>query len=253
MNNLKIVIVEDEKIAAANLANLIRRLEPDVEILAVLSSVKQATAWFSENKADLVFMDIELGDGQSFAIFSNVPIHAPVVFTTAYDQYAIKAFKMNGIEYLLKPIDEAELASAIRKYRNLSKNEMDYSVLKEILESARSKKEYKQRFMIQAGNRIRSINLSEIAYFYFVEKATYICTFENRRYPTEFSLDKLEEMVHPDNFYRINRKMIISIQAISKIYSLGKSRIKLELLPAFEEEVLVSFNKSPSFREWLDR
>lgn len=253
MNNLKIVIVEDEKIAATNLANLIRRLEPGVEILAVLSSVKQATAWFSENKADLVFMDIELGDGQSFAIFSNVPINSPVVFTTAYDQYAIKAFKVNGIDYLLKPIDEAELASAIRKYRNFSKIETDFSVLKEILESARPKKEYKQRFMIQAGNRIRSVSVSEIAYFYFTDKATFICTFENRRYPTEYSLDKLEEMIHPDNFYRINRRMIVSIKSISKIYTLSRSRIKLELIPIFEEEVLVSFNKTPSFREWLDR
>lgn len=253
MNSIRIAIVEDEKIAAANLEKLIKKLEPEAQILAVLNSVRQASAWLSSNRADLIFMDIELGDGQSFEIFRQVNIKTPVIFTTAYDQYAIKAFKANGIEYLLKPIDESELKDAIRKFRNLVNAESDYSALRELITSVQQKKEYKQRFMVQAGSRIRSIPVNEISYFYFMEKATFICTTENRRFPTEYSLDKLEEMIDPNDYYRINRKMIVYIKSIQKIYSLSRSRIKLELSPAFDEEVLVSFNKTPSFREWLDR
>ena len=251
MNSIKIIIVEDEKIAAVSLEKLIKKFEPDARILGILSSVKQAVAWLSVNKADLIFMDIELGDGQSFKIFEQTPVLSPVIFTTAYDQYAIKAFKANGIDYLLKPIDEQELEAALHKFRNLVSHETDYSILKDLIENSRHNKEFRQRFMIQAGSRIRSIPVNEIAYFYFVEKSTFICTCEGRRYPTEYSLDKLEEMVDPDDYYRINRKMIVSIKSINKIYSLSKSRIKLELLPEYEEEVLVSFNKTPSFREWL--
>jgi DNA-binding LytR/AlgR family response regulator len=253
MNSLKIVIVEDEKIAAESLAKAILKIEPSACILAICSSVKQATAWISFNQADLYFMDIELGDGQSFEIFKQVTVHSPVIFTTAYDQYAIKAFKVNGIDYLLKPIDEEELRAAINKFHDLSNKSPDYTVLRELFASVSQKREYKQRFMIQAGSRIRSIPVSEIAYFYFIEKSTFLCTYDNHHYPAECSLDKLEEMVNPDDFYRINRKMLIAIKSISKIYSLSKSRIKLELVPAFHEEVLVSFNKTPDFRDWLNK
>jgi DNA-binding LytR/AlgR family response regulator len=253
MNSLKIVIVEDEKIAAESLAKAILKIEPSAGILAICSSVKQATAWISSNQADLYFMDIELGDGQSFEIFKQVTVHSPVIFTTAYDQYAIKAFKVNGIDYLLKPIDEEELRAAINKFHDLSNKSPDYTVLRELFASVSQKREYKQRFMIQAGSRIRSIPVSEIAYFYFIEKSTFLCTHDNHHYPAEYSLDKLEEMVNPDDFYRINRKMLIAIKSISKIYSLSKSRIKLELVPAFHEEVLVSFNKTPDFRDWLNK
>jgi DNA-binding LytR/AlgR family response regulator len=252
MNKLNIVIIEDEKLAAANLEKIIKKLEPDANVLAILNSVKQAIAWLSQHKADLIFMDIELGDGQSFEIFREVKIDAPVIFATAYDQYAIKAFKANGIDYLLKPIDESELQSALNKYRSLVHNP-DYTFLKDFLSTVHQKKEYKQRFMIQAGSRIRSVPVEDIAYFYFLEKSTFICTSDNHHFPSEYSLDKLEEMVNPDQFYRINRKMIVSIKSINKIYSLSKSRIKLELTPSFEEEVLVSFNKTPDFREWLNK
>jgi len=253
MNSLNIVIIEDEKITAVNLEKLILKIEPEARIMAILASVKQAMSWLSSNQADLIFMDIELGDGKSFEIFESVSIKAPVIFTTAYDQYAIKAFKANGIDYLLKPIDESELKAAIRKFRSLVSHETDYSAIMDLINSSQQRKEYRQRFMIQAGSRIRSIPVVQIAYFYFIEKAVFLCTFENRRYPTEYSLDKLEELINPDDFYRINRKMIVSIKSIQSIYSLSKSRIKLELAPGFEEEVLVSFNRTPSFREWLNK
>lgn len=254
MNKLKIVIVEDEKIAANNLQKLILKIDPEITVLAILSSVKQSIAWFEENDADLIFMDIQLGDGQSFKIFDNVHIKSPVIFTTAFDQYAIKAFKSNGIDYLLKPIDEGELAIAINKYKTwLSNENTDYSALKELLSHVQSKPEYKQRFIINAGSRIRSVSVDEIAYFYFTEKSVFICTYQDRKFPTEYSLDKLEEIISPDNFFRINRRILVNINAIDKMYSLSKSRIKLELKPAYEEEVLVSFNKTHLFRQWLDK
>jgi two-component system, LytTR family, response regulator LytT len=253
MNNLRIAIVEDEKIAAVNLAEMISHIEPEAVVVAMLASVKQAKEWFFTNQADLVFMDIELGDGQSFEIFTHVSVQAPVIFTTAYDQYAIKAFKSNGIEYLLKPIDEAELQLAISKYKDLIAPKKDYSVLKELFSTVNQVKEYKRRFLIQAGSRIKFVPIEEIAYFYFIEKAVFICTRDNHHYPIEYSLDKLEELIDPIRFYRINRKMIVSLDAIRKIYSLSKSRIKLEVNPPFTEEVLLSFNKTPDFRNWLNK
>jgi DNA-binding LytR/AlgR family response regulator len=253
MNNLKVVIIEDEKITADNLAKLISKIIPDARIMAILASVKQAVIWLSMNQADLIFMDIELGDGQSFSVFDQVTVSSPVIFTTAYDQYAIKAFKKNGIDYLLKPIDESELKAAIDKFRNLVGKVPDFTTLRELIGNAQPVKNYKQRFMIQAGSRIRSIPITEIAYFYFSGKDTFICTVDNRHYPAEYSLDKLEEMIDPDEYFRVNRKMILSIKSIHQIYSLSKSRLKLELLPAYEEEVLVSFNKTTDFRNWLNK
>jgi two-component system response regulator LytT len=253
MNKYSVVIVEDEKIAAENLGKLMLKLEPEIRVVAILTSVNQSVKWFSSNEADLIFMDIQLGDGQSFNIFEKVSIKTPVIFTTAYDQYAIKAFKANGIDYLLKPIDEAELKAALEKYKNLVQKQPDLNLLRELLSQSHHKTEYKQRFMIQAGSRIRTIPVENIAYFYFVEKAVFICTYDNHRFATEHSLDRLEELTDPDVFFRINRRLLISIKSIEKIYSLSKSRIKLELKPAFEDEVLVSFNKTPAFREWLNK
>jgi two-component system response regulator LytT len=253
MNNLNVVIIEDEKITADNLAQLILKIEPGVRVKAILASVKQAITWLSVNQADLLFMDIELGDGQSFEIFEQVTVKSPVIFTTAYDQYAIKAFKKNGIDYLLKPIDESELKAAIQKYQGLVKNNPDFSDLRALISNIQPAKTFRQRFLIQAGSRIRTIPVSEIAYFYFSGKDTFLCTFENRHFPAEYSLDKLEDMIDPDVYFRVNRKMILSIKAIQQIYSLSKSRLKLELHPAFEEEVLVSFNKTADFRNWLNK
>ena len=198
-------------------------------------------------------MDIQLSDGLYFKIFDHVNFTSPVIFTTAYDQYAIKAFKSNGIDYLLKPIDKSELETALNKYRSLTNNFKDYSLIKNFLTGIKPIPEYKQRFMVQAGNKIRSIPVGDIGYFYFLDKSVFLCTNDNRNYPTEYSLDKLEEIVDPDVYFRINRKMLVSIKSIMKISSLSKSRIKLELTPAFNEEVLVSFNKTHLFRDWLNK
>jgi DNA-binding LytR/AlgR family response regulator len=253
MDQLKVVIIEDEGIAAKNLEQQILKIEPEISILAILSSVRQSVEWLMANQVDLIFMDIQLGDGQSFKIFEKVDIKKPVIFVTAYDQYAIKAFKANGIDYLLKPVDEAELAAALLKYKNFIQPKPDIDLIKELFINTNRKAEYKKRFMVQAGSRIRSIPVEEISYFYFVEKSVFFSTNDNHRYAAEYSLDNLEELTDPSVFFRVNRRMLISIGAIEKIYTLSKSRIKLELKPSFEEEVLVSFNKTPAFREWLDK
>jgi two-component system, LytTR family, response regulator LytT len=253
MNKLKVVVVEDEPIAANNLEKLILKIDPDIDVMANIASVKQAVSWFSSNNVDLILMDIQLSDGLSFKIFEQIKLNTPVIFTTAYDQYAIKAFKSNGIDYLLKPIDVNELEAALKKYRNLTQSAPDYTILKSLLAGIKPVVDYKQRFMVQAGNKIRSIPVNDIRYFYFTDKAVFITTSENRQYPTEYSLDKLEELVDPDVFFRINRRMLVSFQSISKISTLSKSRIEIELTPPFDEEVLVSFNKTPAFRQWLDR
>ena len=253
MSKIRVVIVEDEKPAARNLERKLLKADVEIEILNVLSSVKEATEWFTLHTADLIFMDIELGDGQSFKIFEHANIEAPVIFTTAYDQYAIKAFKANGIAYLLKPVDDSELIEAITKFRKYTQPSTSMDAIRQLLSTYKTTPEYKQRFMIQVGSRIKSVPVAEIAYFFFVEKSVFICTSGNKHLPVDHSLEKLEEMLDPDKFFRINRRMLVSIDAISQIYSLSKSRIKLELQPAFDEEVLVSFNKTPAFRNWLNK
>lgn len=250
---MKVVIVEDEKPAADNLEKLLRKVESGVEVVARLASVRKSVEWFSSNQADLVLMDIELGDGQSFQIFEQVNLATPVIFTTAYDQYAIRAFRSNGIDYLLKPIDEEELARALRKYKNFAAPGVSLDVLRNWMTGLKTEKEYKKRFLVQAGSRIRTIPVGDIAYFFFLGGDTYFCTGDNRRFPAEQSLDRLEELLHPDSFFRINRKMIVSFGCIDKIFTMSRSRIKLVLNPPFEEEVLVSFNKAPEFRSWLNR
>jgi DNA-binding LytR/AlgR family response regulator len=176
-----------------------------------------------------------------------------VIFTTAYDQYAIKAFKANGIAYLLKPIDQTELKQAIDRYRKFNQQAPDLAALHEMLAKLGKPPEYKQRFMVQAGSRIKSVPVTDIAYFYFLERDVFFCTTHDKHYPSEYSLERLEELTDPVNFFRINRRMLVSFTAIDSIFSLSRSRIKLELKPAFDGDVLVSFNKTPKFREWLDR
>lgn len=253
MPDLSVVIVEDERVAADQLERMILAVDPGIRIVARLTSVRQAVKWFSSNRAKLIFMDIQLGDGQSFRIFEEVSIDAPVIFTTAYDQYAIRAFKANGIAYLLKPIDTSELEQAIARYRHFTGMNTDLTTLKDLLTNLGKASEFKQRFMVQAGSRIRSVPVDEISFFFFLDRSVFLCTREGKHLPLEFALDKIESLVDPDRFFRINRRMIVSIESIDRIVSLSKSRLQLYLKPAFEEDVLVSFNKTGAFREWLDR
>jgi DNA-binding LytR/AlgR family response regulator len=223
-------------------------------VTAKLASVEESIKWLKKNEPDLIFLDIQLEDGLSFEIFDKVTIDVPVIFTTAYDQYAIKAFKLNSIDYLLKPIRKAELEEALNKYKNIKNSYLrDFEdVFKSIMNKEIS---YKKRFLVQYGQKIKKVETEEIAYFYAMEKNVFMTTYEKSNYPVNYSLDKLTEILDPEKFFRINRKMIISFDAIKNMIPFSRSRIKIELNPPAPKEVeaLVSVERASSFKEWLDK
>lgn len=250
---MKILIIEDEKLLAERLERLIQKIEPQSIILDKLQSIEESINWFKTNEADLIFLDIHLSDGLSFKIFEQVEVSTPIIFTTAYDQYAIKAFKLNSIDYLLKPIDEEELKESIKKFKNLD-NKQNLVDLKQLLSAVENpKNEYKKRFMVYAGQKVKSIKTEDVAYFYVLEKNIYMCTKTNENYDIDFSLDKLEAILDPDMFFRINRRYIINIESIKNMYPLSNSRIKVELFPQPNDETNVSLHRCRNFKNWLNQ
>lgn len=250
---MNVLIIEDEKIAADNLESLLLEIDDTITILAKLESIREAVRWLNSNNADLIFMDIHLSDGISFSIFEQVQVTTPIIFTTAYDQYAIKAFKVNSVDYLLKPIEHKEVKHSLEKYKDLHAKQASGSIdYQSLLKALSPKKEYQKRFMVYAGSKLKTIKTEDIAYFYSLEKNVFLCTFNAISYSLSYSLDKLETMPPPDKFFRINRKFLVNIDAIENIYTLSKSRIKVELKPTPDEETLVSFNRTPEFRKWLN-
>ncbi len=250
---MKVLIIEDEQPAAKRLEEIILSIIPDAEIPAILDTVRDSVKWLKGFSADLIFMDIHLSDGNSFEIFEKVQMLTPVVFTTAYNDYAIRAFKVNSVDYLMKPFSREDVARAIEKYRGFFRTGNFDPDMESLIRMMKPGREYQKRFLVTAGARLKSIQVEDVAYFYSLEKNTFICTRNNHQYPFEFSLDKLEMLVEPENFFRINRNFLVSYTSIKNMYSLSKSRIKLELTPPPEDETLVSFNKSHEFRVWLGK
>lgn len=253
----KVLIIEDEKPAAEWLSQLILKFNSSITILAVIDSVRGAKEWFEQHTApDLAFMDIQLADGLSFEIFEQVKVPCPVIFTTAYEEYAIKAFKVNSVDYLLKPIAWSELQAAFQKFAGLSVQVTPTpSVSLEILNKVRDmiRKPYKTRFVIKVGDHLKSIPVEEILFFYSMEKATYLCTSDFRTYTLDYSLDHISEMVDEHRFFRINRKYILSNLCIADIVVYSNSRLKIKLKKPGEESILVSRDKVQDFKQWLDR
>ena len=251
---MKTIIIEDEKLAAERLEELIGDIDPSIEISAKLTSVEQSVKYLKQNKPDLIFLDIQLEDGLSFSIFDKVEIDVPIIFTTAYDQYAIKAFKLNSIDYLLKPIKKDELRVALNKYKNIKSSYlMDFE---EIIRSIQNKEiSYKKRFLIQYGQKIKKVEANEIAFFYAMEKYVFLTTLTGNTYPIDYTLDKLQEVIDMEKFFRINGKMIVSFDAIKNMIPFSRSRIKIELNPPEPKEVeaLVSVERSSDFKEWMDK
>ncbi len=250
---MNIVIIEDEKLLAEQLERLILKIEPSAVILEKLGSIEDSINWLKTNEADLIFLDIHLSDGLSFKIFEKIKISTPIIFTTAYDQYAIKAFKLNSIDYLLKPIDEDELKESLVKFKSFSKsqNMVDINQLLSIMD--KPEVDYKKRFMVYAGQKVKSIKTEEVAYFYVMEKNVFLCTKNNENYDVDFSLDKLEAVLEPSVFFRINRRYIVNIECIKNMYPLSNSRIKIELNPLPDEETIVSLHRSRNFKNWLNQ
>lgn len=248
----KILLIEDEIPAANRLSKLINDAAPDFEIIQICDSIESSIQYLKSNsQPDLLFLDVQLGDGLSFDIFKEVEITCPVIFTTAYDEYVFRAFELNSIDYLMKPIHSDALAKSIDKFRRINQSTPpDWRFLTTLIEE---KSAYKQRFLVNVGTNLMSIQTSEIAFFYSVERATFLVNKAGKTYSLEYSLDKLEGMLSPKAFFRVNRQFLISSESIKKIFVLSKSRMKVELEPTFNEDVFVSNARAHEFRMWLDK
>jgi two-component system response regulator LytT len=250
---MKIAIIEDEALAAERLEKLIKELTPEAQIMIKLQSVAGSVEWLKDNTPDLIFLDIQLSDGVSFSIFDQIKNNIPVIFTTAYEEYAIRAFKLNSIDYLLKPIRANELRQSLEKFQTLKKPASPN--FEQLLKMLQNKEEsYKKRFMVKYGQVLQKVEVEDIAYFYAMEKSVFLTTFKNEMLAIDYTLDKLLPIVDPKKFFRINRKMIINIKAIKRMYAYSRSRIKLDLTPPEPKkiEALVSIERTTDFKNWID-
>ncbi len=248
---MNIVILEDEKRAANRLKQLLKKMAPEMKVVGVLESVRDALKFFkSTNDVSLVFADIQLADGLSFEIFEKQKLACPIIFTTAYDQYAIEAFKTNGIDYLLKPIEEARLQQALDKLKAIQQP----VALEQItsLMSNLNRPTFKNRFMIKVGDKIKSIEANKILAFYSMEKASFLFTEDQRSYVIDYSLDQVEQLINPEMFFKISRKFIVSHQACTDVLAWTNSRLRLKI-SGLDEEIIVARERVADFKNWLDQ
>ncbi|GAB3326351.1 LytR/AlgR family response regulator transcription factor [Hymenobacter humi] len=264
MTTLRALIVEDEPLAARRLADMLARQPEPVQVLGMAESVAQAVALFESTQPapDVLFLDIHLADGLSFELFERTPVRCPVIFTTAYDQYALQAFKVNSVDYLLKPIDEEELAAALRKLRALHQTAapapaFDPALLGQLLQQMHQTTpgtSYKTQFVVRVGEHLKVVPLEQIAYFFSLEKATFLQTTEGRKYVVDYTMDQLEGLLDPRRFFRLNRAYLAQQSAIQDIIHYTNSRLQTVLKPvAPDAQVLVSREKVNVFKNWLDR
>lgn len=251
---LKILIIEDEEPAAKRLLKMIREIEPGVKLLDILSSVSSAIKWFQEHDVpDLIFSDIQLADGSSFDIFKAVEVNCPVIFVTAFDQFAIEAFKLNSVDYLLKPLKQDGLQAAISKFKRTQTAATPAFDMHKILMSYNNQVQtYKTRFIVRYGEHIKTINTEDIAYFYTEAKTNFLTSFEGRRFAIDFHLDNLASLLDPKIFFRINRQFVISLKSIEEMFTHTKGRVLLKLKPPVKQETIVSAERSADFKIWLD-
>jgi len=250
---MNVLIIEDEKPAARRLNRMLGDL--GVQVNEMLHSVEESIAWFQENEhPDLIFLDIQLSDGLSFEIFEHVQISSAIIFTTAYDEYALKAFKLNSIDYLLKPIDEDELKSAVEKYKNQYTKQSDVQVnfedIRKLLVNPIDRK-YKKRYTIKVGQHLKIISSEDIECFYSENKATYLHTNTNRNYLIDGALELVQTELDPENFFRVNRTFIVQINAIKDIVAYTNSRLKIVLNSYNETEIIVSRERVKEFKNWI--
>jgi DNA-binding LytR/AlgR family response regulator len=253
---LNILIIEDEPQAAKRIETLIHELVPRARVLDKIDSVKKSVQWFKSNPApDLTLMDIQLADGTSFQIFEQCEVKCPVIFTTAYDEYALRAFKVNSIDYILKPVDKQDLQAALVKLQTLSNSAEGTQRLLSSIEAVVQKlsRKHKERFVIKVGEHLRTIEVKDILYFYSQDKATFCHTSENRNHILDFTLEQLEEMIDPQVYFRVNRKYFVKAEAIQDIISYTNSRLKLVLKNSQDADIIVARERVQEFKQWLDR
>jgi DNA-binding LytR/AlgR family response regulator len=252
---IKAIIIEDESLAAKRLEALILKCKRNIDVIAKLPSIKSAVKWFAQNpQPDLIFMDIHLEDGLSFSIFEQTTVNAPVIFTTAFDEYTIKAFKVNSIDYLLKPINFDDLSQSLDKYFLLKSQFSTGGIdLKSIIETLVHKEDqYKNRFLVSEGSRYVTIEITDIAYFYAEGKFAFLISKAGKDYIIDLTLDKLTGVLNPKFFYRINRQFIVSTSCIENISKYSTNKLKLTLKPQTKKDVFVSQDKYTDFKKWLD-
>lgn len=255
---IKALIIEDEKLAAEHLITLMNRLDPNIEVLGTIDSIEDAVRWFNTNALpDLIFLDIQLSDGLSFEIFNRVDISCPIIFTTAYEEYAIKAFKVNSIDYLLKPIKESDLLFAIEKLKTMHSNssvqtdqKFKYKIDQMMSMLTNS---YKSRFIVSAGLHLRSIETGKVNCFYTLGKGTFLLDENGQSYDIDYSLEQVEKLLDPLQFFRISRQYIVNINAIKDIVIYSGRRFKLKITNSKDDDILVSRSKINDFKEWLNR
>lgn len=253
---MKVLVVEDEKSAAKRIISLLHEVDPQIEVLQVLDTIKKTVEWFMAHRApDLLFLDIQLADGLSFDIFDKVEISCPVIFTTAYDQYALKAFEVYSLDYLLKPIDRKKLIRAIDKYNKIIgpiDNKLDSTILQNALEMIQGKS-FKERFIVKYGEHIKSIPTDQICCFFSEEKISFLKSYDGRKFVVDYTIEQIESLIDPAQFFRINRKYIINVEAIEDVVIYSNSRLKLIVKHFHNMDMIVAREKVQSFKRWLDK
>jgi two-component system, LytTR family, response regulator LytT len=254
---MKVLIIEDEELAVKKLQKTLAAVDASAEIAGIADSIKSSVEWLQENpQPDLILMDIELADGQSFEIFNLTEVKSPVIFTTSYDEFALKAFKVNSVDYLLKPIQKDELQTALDKFKKThSSNKPDINIdsLVKELQQKLQPKEFRKRFLVKNGQKLVSLEVVDISYFYSDGRLNFFKTADNKKFVVDYTMDELEEMLDPESYFRISRSFYVSIASIEKIDDYFGNRLILQLKPAVDKEALVSREKVTDFKKWMGK
>lgn len=254
---MNILIVEDEELAQKKLQKTLAAVDASATVVGITDSIQSTVEWLrSNNQADLILMDIELADGQSFEVFNQVDVKAPVIFTTSYDEYALKAFKVNSVDYLLKPVQTEDLQAALNKYKKLEAakgSDVSIEALVKQIQQQLQPKEYRRRFLVKHAQKLVSVDVDEVAYFYSDGRLNFFKTADGKKYVVDYTMDELEEMLDPAAFFRISRSFYVSINAVEKIDDYFGNRLMLQLKPSVDKEALVSREKVSEFKKWMGK
>ncbi|HMF72158.1 MAG TPA: LytTR family DNA-binding domain-containing protein [Flavitalea sp.] len=259
---MNILIVEDEELAVKKLQKTLAAVDPEANVVAITDSIKSTVEWLEENTSpDLILMDIELSDGQSFEIFSRVQLKSAVIFTTSYDEFALKAFKVNSIDYLLKPVQKEDLEAALKKFHQMKKmynaetttRDVNVESLITELRNKLQPKEYRKRFLVKNAQKLVSIEVEEIAFFFSDGRLNFFKTYDNKKYVVDYTMDELEEMLNPERYFRISRSFYIAVDSVDQIHDYFGNRLLLHLKPEVDKEAVVSREKVTDFKKWMGK
>ncbi|MBC6489698.1 LytR/AlgR family response regulator transcription factor [Flavihumibacter stibioxidans] len=259
---MKVLIIEDEDLAVRKLQKTLQSVDSGAEVVGITDSIRSSVKWLQDNQApDLILMDIELADGQSFEIFDKVEVNSTVIFTTSYDEYALKAFKVNSVDYLLKPVQKEDLEAALEKFKKMKQllgsvegqGNLNVDSLVKELQQRLQPKEFRKRFLVKQGQKLVSVEVDDIAYFYSDGRVNFFKTSDNRKFIVDYTMDELESMLDPDRYFRISRSFYVSIESVEQIHDYFGNRLLLNLQPAVDKEAIVSREKVSDFKKWMGK